>query len=314
MSVTIESTTDSKQAVLAATGGLAAKQSAVVEKPASDEVSNKPKDETPEEQSEASEILDENLDDEKSSDDEELEEKDDEEKRPKKKGGFQKRIDKFRKQLAERDQELEFLRKQNMQIAQAKSEPVKDAAPKVDPTGKPKAADFDSHEEYVEALTDWKLAAKEKEIEAKQRETQAKTEYQKAVDSFRSKVAEFKKSAEDFDELVSDVDDITLSAGLQESILSSDVGPALMYELAKDRNELERIAKLSPIAAAREVGKIEARLAKAAESSKETEIKPKQTKAPPPILPVGAKGSAKSTKAPDEMDFQEFKKWRAQNK
>lgn len=105
-----------------------------------------------------------------------------------------------------------------------------------------------------------------------------------------------------------DVDDIPMSLTVQEVILASDNGPELMYELAKNPEEYARICKLPAVQAARELGKFEARISSSQDTKKETKQLTK-TKAPPPIKPVGSKASS-VTKSPDDMDFQEFKRWR----
>ncbi|CAB4152279.1 hypothetical protein UFOVP610_3 [uncultured Caudovirales phage] len=317
MSITIESTTDSKKEVLAAIGGLESKQEEVSEEKAASEVEETSDKIT--EDSEASETESDEDEVSESDKDDETEESESDEKdksKPKKKGGFQKRIDRFKKQLSEKDQEIEFLRRDREALRAGN--PNKDDLPKNEPakgiidiSAKPKSSDFQTHEEYVEALTDWKVETKEKEREQKLKEAKVKTEYQKSVESFQSKVKSFEKEVPDFQEVLADVDDIPLSFGVQDAILTSDIGPQLMYEIAKDRKELERINSLSATAAAREIGKLEARLAKS--ESKEETIQ-KITKAPPPIAPVGSKSSGKSQKSPDDMDFKEYKAWRQQQK
>lgn len=309
MSIQITSTTDSEKDVTAAIGNLSKADSKEEKSVSRDDSKDESQDETHED-SETSKV--ENDEDESSDSDNDEENKDEsEDKKPKKKGGFQKRIERFQKKLSEKDQELEYWRKEALR-AKDPVKQVSDASAdaktqKTVSDGKPKPDSFETHSEYIEALTDWKLEQKDKEREEKQKQTQVKTEYEKQVQSFQSKVQEFSKTAKDFQEVVNEVDDIPLSVGLQEAILSSDVGPNLMYELAKDREELERINSLSAVQAAREIGKIEARLSKA-DFTQTKEIK--TTKAPPPISPVSNKGTSKSTKSPDEMSYAEFKKWR----
>jgi hypothetical protein len=94
---------------------------------------------------------------------------------------------------------------------------------------------------------------------------------------------------------------------LNQLLLDSENGPELAYHLAKDAENFARVCKLSPIAAARELGKIEATLTKAPESAKEI----KTTKAPAPIKPVGGSGSANSKEFREDMTYPEFKRWRA---
>lgn len=299
MGAIVSSSTDSQEAVNAANGVLA-------DKVVVDETKSvpEPKQATGE-TAEASDATETDLEETPSLDststeegEDEVEAKDDEEKAPKKKGGFQKRIEKFQKKLSEKDQEIEYLRKIAFEKKQ-QEDPPKSPVEKVEVIGKPqapKANDFETHEEYVKAhdnyvetLTDWKLEQKDKQREQAARENAAKTEFQKKGDAFQSRINEFKKSAEDFDDLMEDVN-IDVPLHLQEVFLTSELGPALMYELAKNQKELERISKLPPITAALELGKIEARLAKASELPASKELK--TPKAPTPIAPIGAKGGS----------------------
>lgn len=311
MSVQIVSTTDSDEAVLAATGGLAKNNESEETKSASSKDVKASKQDEITEDSETSE----ELEDSESTDDEDIKD-DKEDQKPKKKGGFQKRIERFQKKLSEKDQAL-FEKDQIIaRLSEKRAGNPDELKPeKVESLkssdSKPKSENFDTHEEYVDALTDWKLEQKEKEREQKSRENQIKTEQQKKVSDFQAKVQEFQKSHDDFDEVVSDVDDIPLSFALRDAIVTSDLGPQVMYELAQNRDELTRINSLSLVDAAREIGKIEARLSQ--ESSSVKKIKT-ITKAPPPIEPVGSKGSARVEKSPDDMSFNEFKKWRESKK
>lgn len=308
MSVQVESTTDLKESAHTSLGGLDKKSKKVESKSASSDSDSELQDEMTEE-SETSEVENSESNDqlESESEKEELDSKEDE-KRPKKKGGFQKRIERFQKKLSDKEQELEYWKKEALKNKDVSSKAEPKALEKTEPATKPKSDDFDSHEAYVEALTEWKLEAKEKEREAKNKEAQVKAEFQKKSESFQEKLSEFKEATEDFDEAMEDVDDVDVNLHLQEMFISSDFGPQLMYELAKDRKELERINSLSPLAAAREIGKIEARILKNSDSSKETEKK--QTKAPPPIAPVGSKGSVRNAKSPEEMSYTEYAAWR----
>jgi len=313
MEMQIVSTTDSLEAVNAAKGALADKS--IVEKksvPSSELESEKAEEsETSEDSQEESseETPDESEGDEKESTDdvdEDLEAKNEVEK-PKKKGGFQKRIERFQKQLSAKEQELEYWKKEALQAKPAaKVEPKVEA--KAEIAGKPKAEDFKSHEEYVEALTDWKLEAREKANEQKAKEVQVKTELQKKGEQFQARIADFKKTASDFDELMEDVT-VDVPYYVQEIFLTSENGPALMYELAKNPKELERISKLQPIPAALEMGKLEAKFQKSSPAPKET----KMTKAPAPIVPVSAKGgSVKKSIDDPTLSQKEYERLREQ--
>lgn len=310
MSMNIESTTDSKDQVLAAIGGAKSVEKVEEQKKAvSSRDDESQQDESEQEESETSE---DNLDDNDSDasvseDDEEIKDDLKEDQKPKKRSGFQRRIDKFQKKLSERDQEIEQLRKA---VASGAGKPLEQTAQetKNETVSKPDPASFDSHQDYVEALTDWKIEQREKVREINAKEAQFKTEYQKQVSAFQSKVSEFSKSTPDFNDVISDVDDVPLRESIQDALLTSDLGPQLMYELSKNRAELLRINSMSPLAAAREIGKIEARLSQNLDSPKTKEVK--LTKTPPPIEPVGSKSAGKTFKSPEDMTIEEYRAWR----
>jgi hypothetical protein len=71
---------------------------------------------------------------------------------------------------------------------------------------------------------------------------------------------------------------------MAESIQASDIGPDVAYYLGVNPKEAERISKLSPILQAKEIGRLEAKIAS-------EPMTKKTTSAPAPISPVTAKGS-----------------------
>lgn len=88
---------------------------------------------------------------------------------------------------------------------------------------------------------------------------------------------------------------------MAEVLMDSERGPEVAYYLSTHREEGQRIQKMSPLSAAREIGRIEAQLAAP---------KPKtQTTAPKPVPKVGG-GSSRAAKDPDKMSMDEWTAWR----
>ena len=179
--------------------------------------------------------------------------------------------------------------------------------------GKPSPDQFDTHADYVEALTDWKLEQRELKKQAEAKAQEMKSSYEKTRSSYMDKLNEFKKAQPDFDEVINDFieerGNLMLSPAVEESILESDIGPAVFYELVKNPELLERINGLGVVAASKEIGKIEKRLEMASESSKEE--KQLKSKAPPPISPVSSKsGSVKRSIFDKDLPFAEYEKLR----
>lgn len=194
-------------------------------------------------------------------------------------GGFQRKIERL-----EREKEVLLLQ------LQATGRPAPPAA-----GGKEKSAE-EKAQEYLDTLVDKRLQEREA-----QRQAQAQ------VADFQKRTAEVRAAKPDFDEVVSTVD-IPTNSPLGQAILTSEAGPDMLYELAANPAELARISALPPLAAARELGRLEAKLASGA--APKTAAKPVARKpAPPPIAPVTARGPS-TVKRTEDMSYEEYSAWR----
>jgi hypothetical protein len=306
MAINLDSTSDSKEAVAAALGDLADSKKPVEEKPTEELPTDEAEPVNDELAKVDDEVVEEDLEEE--NEPEELEAKpEDGEPKPKKKGGFQKRIDKLNTKISATEQEKEYWRNEALRAQQnaTKPEPTLD---KPDTSSRPKADTFTTHDEYVEALTDWKLDQKLLAIENKQKENAVKSEVQTKVTKYQERVTEFQKSHDDWQDAIDSVSDIPLSITVREAIFSSENGPDIAYALSKDPTELKRVCALSPVKAAMELGKLEARFSKT--TSKPSDKK--TTKAPAPVNPVRTRGavSNKSLYDADKMSQSEWNRLR----
>lgn len=220
--------------------------------------------------------------------------------------GAEKRIKKLSREKNALKGELEYWRNEAMKKTHRDAE-------KPGPTqnqivqGKPKADEFNgTHEEFVEALTDWKIEQRE----VKKREEDVRTSQQRQADSYIARKNEFAKAHDDFEEVTEAVSDIQISLTVQQLLLDEGGKPELAYALAKDREEYKRICSLAPLAAARELGKFEAKLV-GTDSSKTIEPK-KITKAPKPIAPVGTKAKSDLSIYDQELSQSDFERLRAE--
>lgn len=92
-----------------------------------------------------------------------------------------------------------------------------------------------------------------------------------------------------------------VTPAMAEVIQDSERGPEVAYHLATHREDALRIARMTPLAAAREIGRIEATL---------DAPKPRtKTNAPPPPITLKG-GTATTTKDPDKMSSEEWLVWR----
>lgn len=224
---------------------------------------------------------------------------DDPSAQPKKKG-VGKRIDELVRQREDERREKEYwrtlaLQKQGISPEQDKKEVIQ---------GKPDVSKFDSYDAYLDALADWKVdqrLAKERENTEKQTTQRQQLERLESLKSkFDERAEKFREKHDDFDIVAFD-ESLPVSTAMTEAILDSDLGPEIMYHLGNNPKESARIFKLSPYAAAREIGKLELQL-------KTTPKRP--SNAPDPINPVGSK--EKVTVDPDKLSVDEWMKRRNQ--
>lgn len=224
------------------------------------------------------------------------------EEKPKKKSGIQRLKERHAREMAAIHREIEAMKSQAN--AGKREEPVQSK-------DKPRAEQFETHEEFVEALTDWKFEQKEKLNAEKSKEAEAKSAYENQRKAHNERVAKFREENPDYDdaieEFIEEHGDMQFSFGLQQAIMESEEGPALILELAKDPALLKRINGLSVTAAAREIGKLEARLAKTEDQPKEVKL----TKAPKPPTPIAGKSAPVRKSIFDEdLSFSEYVRMR----
>lgn len=254
-------------------------------------------------------------------DDEDSEEKDEDEspKKPKRVSGFKKRIDKLNQRISDRDREIDDLRRRLNEQSQFREKPEKVAKTQdfSDKPKKPIEENFDSYEEfeeaqnkYIEDLADWKVEKKFKE----QKEAEARNEeirtYQKKVSDHTQRINEFKKQAQDFDQVVQEgLAGTQPTLALEVAILDSKYSAEIVYELAQDPEEFDRINSLSPLQMAKEIGRIEARFENKTSETKKQVV---TTKAPKPMGKVGTrgKGHARSLYDADKVSQREWEKMR----
>lgn len=165
-------------------------------------------------------------------------------------------------------------------------------APEQQRSDRPARDQYASDDDWVEAVTDWKLEKRE-QVSRQQQQAQ----HQQSVASKTEGIYAEAQKIPGFDREA--FDDLPLTPAIASAVIDSDVSAKLMAHMAANPEDVERISKLSPARQAAEIGKLEIAIASA----------PKVSKAPPPITPIGgAKGSV--SKDPSEMTDKEFATWR----
>lgn len=305
MSIKIESTTDTPEAVTAALGNLAPKEESV-------ETKVETQDTSASEKTDEKELSESETDTSESDETEETdsdEEAQDDKPKKKSKSGFKRRIDKLNARISQYEKELAELRQ--VQTQKPSEEPKEnkstDSAPDPD--------NFDTISAYTAAVTKWTLEQERKAQKAQEQEQKAKEEQETLVKEHNKRVEKYAKENPAFKEAITSAIEILgadydVNPTLEYEMLSSEFSHLILAELASDLDEFDRINALPANKIAREIGKLEAKLALSKEEKSETK---KTTKAPAPLKTLGNKSTGLSTKSPDEMDFHEYKKWREAN-
>ena len=177
---------------------------------------------------------------------------------------------------------------------------------------KPQPSQFTDAFEYAEALADWSTEQALVRRDKEDAERRADAERQKVISSWAAKVAAAKADIPDFDDMVAS-SGVAVSDPIRDAILESDAGPQILYYLAKDDDAAKRITSMSPNAALREIGKLEARF------EKQTQNEPSEpvvrTKAKPPINPIRSANSSMEASVDSNGQFHgSYQAWKAQRK
>ena len=174
-----------------------------------------------------------------------------------------------------------FEREQQQRIQEA----IAQAVPK--PVADPKPENFATVDDYV----NWKVQQEIQERERQKHQTEVVDTYREKEELARDKYDDFEQVAYNPNLRITDV--------MAETIQSSEIGPDLAYFLGTNPKEADRISRLAPIQQAREIGRIEAKLASDPVPFKKTSA------APAPIVPM--KPSGTSSPAYDTTDPRSIK-------
>ena len=174
------------------------------------------------------------------------------------------------------------------------------------------ADQFESTEAYTEALA----LQKAEELIAKR---EAAKQHSAILESYQEREEAARDKYDDFEQVAYNPK-LPITNVMAETIQSSDIGPELAYYLGSNPKDAERISRMTPLGQAKEIGKIEAKLAA------EPPVK-RTTSAPAPISPVTARAtgspaldttdprSIKSMTASQWIEAErvrQMKKWEAQ--
>jgi len=147
------------------------------------------------------------------------------------------------------------------------------------PVAPPAADDFDSASAYADALADQRA----QELLNKREAAKAQAEL---LDAYHDREEEARSKYDDFEQVAYNPK-LPVTDAMAQTIQASEIGPDVIYWLGSNPKEAARISALPGLLQAREIGKIEAKLA--------TNPPVKRTStAPAPIAPVAARASGSS--------------------
>ena len=195
--------------------------------------------------------------------------------------GVQKKIDKLTRMRREAEEEAARIRAEADELRRRLDE--KEAAGQ-GAKPKPQLHEFDTHEAWTEALTDWKYEERERqrnlarmaELETKAKEAR-QTKAKSIADEGMARYQDFQKVAFS----------IPISEPMLDAIAMAEDSVDVVYHLGNNQEEAIRIANMPPVRQIYELAKLDLKLAQA----KEQALKAKTVStAPAPIAPLKGGG------------------------
>ena len=159
------------------------------------------------------------------------------------------------------------------------------------PTEAPNPDYFDTPEAYAEALAERRAheLVQQKELHRQQQEL---------LDAYHDREEDARSKYDDFEQVAYNPR-LPISDVMAQTIQASEIGPEIAYYLGSNPKEADRIFRMTALMQAKEIGKIESKLA-------DNPPVKKSTSAPAPISPVTA-ASSSSSAAYDTTDPRSIK-------
>ena len=218
--------------------------------------------------------------------------------------GVQKKIDELTRKTKTAEEEREGAKAEAefwRNKATATKPPTEQPATNtISQSAKPVVEDFQEYSDYVEALTDWKIEQRDAVQAKKAGEAEYAKKMQQVVATFEQRTVKVLEVLPDFNAVARDSDMRRLYDAMPhvaEALLELEKGPEIAYYLGKNRNKAFELARMNPLQAVLEIGRIEARLT--------PPIPKKVSQALEPINPLSG-GANATEKDEDDMTVEEL--------
>jgi hypothetical protein len=228
-----------------------------------------------------------------------------EQQEARKQSKFQRRLERQKTARIQAETENRMLREQKAELEARLAQQQQPEA------GEPKREQFEDYESYLRAVAKYDAkqetaeALKAARMEGQQRQAQgrqAESQHEVAK-QWTEREKDFQSKTKDYLDVVQpfvepDGEMSLLSPAARQAIV--ELGPEVLYELAKNPDIVERIADLSPVRQVAELGKLQ---------TKQSTPPPKASNAPAPIAPVKA-GRSSAPGYSENMSDTEYAAWR----
>ena len=160
---------------------------------------------------------------------------------------------------------------------------------------------------YTKAMSKYEARQTLTQWQQQQAQAQRQQEFQKKVATLSQKEAAFVAEHPDYEEVAKDPS-LPITEVMAEAIFDSDHAPAIAYYLGQHPEEAASISQMSPVAAGRAIGRIEAKVSASAPQAPV----PRRTPAPPPVTVLNS--TAPVSKTYEAMSMEEYAAKRKQER
>tara|TARA_R110000751_G_scaffold121956_2_gene222551 strand:+ start:1300 stop:2082 length:783 start_codon:yes stop_codon:yes gene_type:complete len=175
--------------------------------------------------------------------------------------------------------------------------------------GRPDPDNFETTEDYNEALIDYKVEQRAQRFETDRKQTQAQqekyTQEQEIKTSFAKRQEIAMEKYDDYLEVAGNPD-VLVSPEMKDNIMDSEMSADLMYYFGNNPDEAKKLLNLRGKQLTRKFGTIEASIKKPTQK--------KKTQAPAPISPIKGSKNSSGVKDINKLSTTDFMRLRNEGK